>query len=95
MKELEDALNEQSKILKQMADNLKEVRDHLKSQPTEMDFLSVCLTINNLLDKSHHPPLSNEILRQWGVTGGESMDEIYEYIDSWLSHVDARGKDEV
>lgn len=95
MKELHEALEEQSKKLKEMADTLKEVRDHIKGQPTEMDFLSVCLTINNLLDKNHQTPLSNEILRQWGVTGGESMDDIYKMLDEWMAHVDARGKDEV
>lgn len=64
-------------------------------KPTELDFLSTCETINNLLEKSNQTPLSIDILRQWGVTGGESMDEINKMLDDWMAHIDARGKDEV
>lgn len=63
-------------------------------KPTELDFLSTCETINTLLERNNQTPIPTSILRQWGVVGGESMDEINKMLDDWMAHVDARGKDD-
>ena len=83
---LEDALDEQNKILKEMADNLKEIRRYVANKPTELDFLSVCQSVNSLLTEAKYPTLEVEILRSWGITGGESMGEIKKMVDDWVNY---------
>jgi hypothetical protein len=71
------------------------LRQSIGAIPTELDFLSTCETINNLLAEHNQTPISPDILKQWGIKGGEGMNEIAQMLDEWLAHVDSRGKDEV
>jgi hypothetical protein len=74
---------------------MQELREEISRSQYNLDFLSTCETINTLLERSNQTPLSYEILKQWGIQGGEGMDDIHKMLDDWMNHVDARGKDEV
>lgn len=91
--DLNKALEEHSKVMKELSKEMADFRREIASKPTRLDFLSSCMTINRLLDERHCPPLSETILEQWGVTGGESMPELRAIVDEWLDHI--RSKYEV
>jgi protein gp37 len=74
---------------------MQELREEISRSQYSFDFLSTCETVNTLLERANQTPLSYQILKQWGIIGGESMSEITQILDDWMAHVDARGKDNV
>lgn len=90
MEDLNKALDDQIKALKELHNSMREIRKYIGGTPTELDFKSTCETIDRLLEQRHLPPLGEATYRQWGVTGGESMDEIYKLLDEWKDHVMTR-----
>lgn len=81
-------------IVKKIEEQIKVIKTMREDMET-LDFKSSCETLDNLLRESNQVELPHSIYRQWGIVGGESMEELEKYITEWLSHVEARGKDEV